>query len=144
VRARYRYARDNPSPEAQNQFTRFSRALEVFHDRGGTVVTGIDPTGGGDVVPGWANQRAVQLLIEAGFTPEEAVRVSTLNGARYLEVAEHIGSVEQGKRADLVLMRGDLRRDAEALRRMVLVFKDGVGYDSAALLGSVDATVGIR
>lgn len=141
---RFTYARDNPSPEAQEQYSRFSRALRVFHDRGGHLVLGIDPTGGGDVVPGWANQRALQLLIEAGFAPQEAVRVATLDGARYLEVAEHIGSVEKGKRADLVLMEGDLRTDSETLRRTVLVFKDGVGYDSAALLGSVQATVGIR
>jgi enamidase len=144
VRRRYTYARDNPSPRAQEQFARFSRALAVFHDRGGAVVVGIDPTGGGDVVPGWANQRAVSLLVEAGFTPEEAVQVATLNGARYLEVADQIGSVEKGKRADLVLMSGDLRTDPETVRRVVLVFKDGVGYDSAALLGSVEGTVGIR
>lgn len=144
VRQRYTYARDNPSPEAREQFVRFSRALKVFHDRGGAVVLGIDPTGGGDVVPGWANQRALQLLVEAGFSAEEAVRVATLNGARYLEIDEHLGSVEKGKRADLVLMRGDLRRDPGALRRMVLVFKDGLGYDSPALLGSVEGTVGIR
>lgn len=144
VRQRFTYARDHPSPEARDQFERFSRALAVFHDRGGHLVLGIDPTGGGDVVPGWANQRAVQLLIEAGFPVEEAVQVATLNGARYLEVAGHTGSVEKGKRADLVLMEGDLRTDPGALRRMVLVFKDGVGYDSPALLGSVRGTVGIR
>jgi imidazolonepropionase-like amidohydrolase len=88
--------------------------------------------------------RAIQLLIEGGFTVEEAVMVATLNGARYLEAADVIGSVEPGKRADLVLMEGDLRGDVDARRRPVLVFKDGVGFDAQALLDSVRGTVGIR
>lgn len=96
------------------------------------------------MVPGWGNQRAVQLLIEAGFSPEEAVRVATLEGARYLEAADVIGSVEPGKRADLLLMEGDLRSDPGTLRRPILVFKDGVGFDAPALLASVQGSVGIR
>lgn len=141
---RYTQARDNPNPDAQAAFEKMQRALKLFVERGGTLVVGIDPTGGGDVVAGFGNQRAVQLLVEAGFTLEEAVKISTLNGARYLEAGDVIGSVEVGKRADMILHEGDLRTDLEALRRPVIVFKDGVGFDALALLGSVKGTVGLR
>lgn len=144
VERRYTALRDNPSPAAQEQHRKMMEAVRIFFQRGGHLVVGIDPTGGGDVVPGYGNQRAVQLLVEFGFTAEEAVLVSTLNGARYLEAADVIGSVEVGKRADLILMDGDLRSDPETLRRPVLVFKDGVGFDAPALLGSVQGAVGIR
>lgn len=124
--------------------SKYMEMEKAFYDMGGTLVVGTDPTGGGDVVPGYANQRAVQLLIEMGLTVEQAIEVATLNGARYLEREDEIGSVEVGKRADLVLMRGDLRSDAEALRAMTVVFKDGVGYDSARLFESVKGWVGVR
>jgi enamidase len=141
---RYTRARDNANPEAQAAFEKMQRALHIFFQRGGDLVVGIDPTGGGDVVAGYGNQRAVQLLLEAGLTVEEAVMVSTLKGARYLEADDVIGSVEVGKRADLILMEGDLRLDLEALRRPVLVFKDGIGFDAPALLSSAQGTVGLR
>lgn len=144
IERRYTALRDNPSPAAQEQYAKMMEAVRIFFLRGGELVVGIDPTGGGDVVPGFGNQRAVQLLLEAGFTAEEAVMVSTLNGARYLEAADVIGSVEVGKRADLLLMEGDLRSDVDTVTRPVLVFKDGVGFDAPALLGSVRGAVGIR
>jgi len=144
VVARYTEARDHPNPTAQAAFEKMQRALKIFVERGGTLVVGIDPTGGGDVVAGYGNQRAVQLLVEAGFSLEVAVMISTLNGARYLEAGDVIGSVETGKRADLILHEGDLRSDLDALRRPVLVFKDGVGFDAPALLGSAKGTVGLR
>lgn len=123
---------------------RYMDMEKAFYDRGGHLVVGTDPTGAGDVVPGYANQRAVQLLMEMGLTPEQAVEVSTRRGAEYLERDAEIGTVEVGKRADLVLMVGDLTSDPDALRRMTLVFKDGVAYDSPALFESVGGWVGVR
>jgi imidazolonepropionase-like amidohydrolase len=123
---------------------RFMAMEKAFYEAGGTLLVGTDPTGAGDVVPGYANQRALQLLLEVGLTVEEAVEVATRNGAAYLERADSIGTVEVGKSADLVLMRGDPGRDPEAFRRMTLVFKDGVGYDSERLFASVRGWVGVR
>lgn len=117
---------------------------KIFYDRGGHLVVGTDPTGAGDVVPGYANQRAVQLLIEMGLTVEQAVEVATRSGARYLGQDDEIGTVEAGKRADLVLMAGDLTADHEAIRRMTVVWKDGVAYDSPRLFASVRGWVGVR
>ncbi|MEM7416257.1 MAG: amidohydrolase family protein [Gemmatimonadota bacterium] len=117
---------------------------KAFYDAGGHLVVGTDPTGAGDVVPGYANQRSLQLLVEMGLSVEQAVEVATLNGARYLERHDEIGSIEVGKRADIVLMTGDPTEDVEAFRAMTTVFKDGVGYDSAALFLSVRGWVGVR
>ena len=117
---------------------------KAFYDAGGTLVVGTDPTGGGDVVPGYANQRAIQLLMEMGLSAEEAIQVATLNGARYLEMDDEIGTLEVGKVADLVLMQGELVNDPEALRNVITVFKDGFGYDSARLFESVKGWVGVR
>ncbi|MEX2467044.1 MAG: amidohydrolase family protein [Gemmatimonadota bacterium] len=117
---------------------------KAFYDAGGVLVVGTDPTGGGDVVPGYANQRALQLLVEMGLTVEQAVEVATRNGARYLEREDEIGTVEVGKRADLVLIAGDPTQDVAAFRGTRLVFKDGVGYDSVKLFASVRGWVGVR
>jgi enamidase len=117
---------------------------KAFYDAGGFLVVGTDPTGAGDVVPGYANQRALQLLVEMGLTVEQAVEVATLNGARYLERDGEIGTIEVGKRADLVLLRGDPTADVSAFRATTVVFKDGVGYDSAKLFASVKGWVGVR
>jgi imidazolonepropionase-like amidohydrolase len=123
---------------------RYMEMEKAFYDAGGFLVLGTDPTGAGDVVPGYANQRAVQLLIEIGLTVEQAVEVATRNGAIYLEIDDEIGTVEEGKKADLVVMAGNPLEDPEAFRRMTIVFKDGVGYDSAKLFDSVKGWVGVR
>ncbi len=144
VMARVERNRQSEEDGASALLRRYMDMEKAFHDAGGLLVVGTDPTGGGDVIPGYANQRAVQLLVEIGLTVEEAVEVATLNGAKYLEMGGEIGTVEVGKRADLALMRGDLTEDLEAIREMTLVFKDGVGYDSAKLFESVRGWVGVR
>lgn len=131
-------------PHQTELLRRYMDMEKAFYQAGGLLVVGTDPTGGGDVVPGYANQRAVQLLIEMGLTPEQAVEVATANGARYLGRSDDLGTIEVGKRADLILMRGALNEDPETLRNMILVFKDGVGYDSQALFDSVRGWVGVR
>ena len=132
---------DNPATALLHRYMEMEKA---FYDRGGFLVVGTDPTGGGDVVPGYANQRAIQLLIEMGLTVEEAVEVSTKNGAIYLGQDDEIGTIEAGKRADLVLINGDVTTDIEQFRRMRIVFKDGVAYDSAKLFDSVKGWAGVR
>ena len=115
---------------------------KAYADAGGMLLAGIDPTSYGGVIPGFANQRMVELLHEAGFTPEESIRISTLNGATFLEVDNELGTVEQGKLADLVVLQGDPSSDITAVRNVRLVFKNGIGYDPAALLQAVRGRVG--
>jgi imidazolonepropionase-like amidohydrolase len=119
----------------------FERA---FVAAGGLMAAGVDPTGIGGALAGFGDQRNYELFIEAGFTPPQAVQIMTLNGARILGVQQTLGSVEAGKLADLVVLRGDLTADPSVIRSPTIVFKDGVGYDSAKLIASVQGRVGVN
>ena len=109
---------------------------------GGLLLAGPDPTGNGGVIPGFGDQREVELLVEAGFTPTEAIRIATLNGATYLGLADRIGTIAPGKNADLMIVKGDPSKTIADIENVEIVFKDGVGYDSAKLLESVRARYG--
>ncbi len=119
----------------------FERA---FAAAGGLLAAGVDPTGIGGAIHGFGDQRNVELLVEAGFSIEEAVQICSANGATILGVDEELGTIESGKVADLVLLEGDLASDVSAIRNPTIVFKDGVGYDSAQLIESVKGLVGVR
>jgi cytosine/adenosine deaminase-related metal-dependent hydrolase len=120
-------------------------AFEVaFARAGGLLLSGPDPTGNGGVLPGFGDLRGVELLVEAGFTPVEAIRIATANGARYLGQLDRIGTIEAGKRADLVVVSGDPATRIADIENTELVFKDGIAYDPAKLLGSVRGMVGTR
>jgi imidazolonepropionase-like amidohydrolase len=108
------------------------------------LLAGLDPTGIGGVVAGFGDQREVELLVEAGFTPVEAIHIATYNGAKYLGDLGSVGTIEPGKQADVVVIRGDLSQDITAIENVEIVFKDGVGYDSAKLIESVRGMVGSR
>jgi imidazolonepropionase-like amidohydrolase len=118
-------------------------ALEhAFVAAGGLLLSGPDPTGAGDVLPGFGDQRGVELLVEAGFSPLEAIRIATLNGATYLGREKEIGSVAAGKNADLMVIKGDPSKQISDIENVEIVFKDGVGYDSQKLLNSVRGRYG--
>lgn len=125
-------------------FRRAQRFEKMFAEAGGLLAAGVDPTGNGGALPGFGDQRNFELLIEGGFTPVEAIRVMSLNGATVLGLDDTLGSVEPGKIADLVVIRGDPVTDPASIRNTVTVFKDGVGYDSAKLIAAVKGQVGIR
>lgn len=119
-------------------------ALEAaFFRAGGFLVAGTDPTGGGGVIAGYANQRQVELLVEAGLSPLEAIKVCTMNGATYLGIADRVGSLAVGKQADLVLIGGDPSATISDIRKVETVFRQGVGYDPQKLINSVKGKVGI-
>ena len=133
--------------------TRWSKVWEVvlrkemefereFVKAGGLLMTGVDPTGWGGVVAGFGDQRGVELLVQAGFTPEEAIRIATLNGAMFLGEDSRIGTLASGKQADIVIVRGNPAQNIRDIRNVQLVFKDGVGYDPAKLIESVRGLVG--
>jgi len=114
----------------------------AFAVAGGLLLSGPDPTGAGDVLPGFGDQRGIELLVEAGFSPVEAIRISTLNGAIYLGREKEIGSVTVGKNADLVVIRGDPSKQVSDIENVEMVFKDGIGYDPQKLLNSVRGKYG--
>jgi imidazolonepropionase-like amidohydrolase len=116
----------------------------AFAKAGGTLLAGCDPTGIGGTLPGYGDQREVELLVEAGFTPVEAIRIQTEYGAKFMGVGDHIGTIAPGKQADLVVVHGDPSKNIADIEKVETVFKDGVGYDSAKLLDSVRSLVGLR
>jgi enamidase len=119
-------------------------ALErAFVKAGGVLLAGTDPTGGGGVIPGYSNQREIELLVEAGFTPVEAIRIATLNGATYLGRDGRIGTIAAGNQADLVVLAGDPSKNIADVRNVETVFKQGVGFDPAKLIAAVKGGAGL-
>ena len=119
-------------------------ALELaFARAGGMLVAGTDPTGSGGVIPGYSNHRQVELLVDAGFTPLEAISISTLNGAKYLGRDKSIGTITAGKQADLMIVAGNPAATIADLRKVEIVFRQGVAYDPARLVASVAGRVGL-
>src|SRR5579863_3208853 len=116
----------------------------AFSKAGGLLLAGLDPTGMGGVIAGFGDQREVELLVEAGFTPVEAIHIATYNGAQYVGDLDRIGTIAAGKQADLVVIKGDPSKKIEDIENVETVFKDGVGYDSAKLIESVRSVVGLR
>jgi len=117
---------------------------KAFVEAGGLLAAGVDPTGIGGALPGFGDQRNYELLIESGFAPVEVIRIMTLNGARVLGEDDEYGSIEAGKRAELAVIEGDPIARPSEIRNVRFVFKDGLGYDSAKLIESVEGQVGIR
>jgi imidazolonepropionase-like amidohydrolase len=133
---------EKPSADGQTRLTHEMRMERRFVEAGGLLLGGPDPTGDGGVLPGFGDQREIELLVEAGFSPVEAIRIATLNGAIYEGRQASIGSIEPGKNADLVVIKGDPSQTIADIEKTEIVFKDGVGYDSEKLLRSVAGRYG--
>ena len=146
ARVRYLQARARVSSET-NYVALLKKVMEferMFVQAGGLLIAGLDPTGNGGVVAGFGDLREVELLVEAGFTPVEAIKIASLNGAKFLGEDAHIGSVAVGKQADLMVVKGNPAANISDIEKVEMVFKDGVGYDSQKLIDSVQGLVGIR
>ena len=146
ARVRYLQARARV-PSTPDFMTLFRKAMEferAFVQAGGLLIAGLDPTGNGGIVAGFGDLREIELLVEAGFTPVEAVKIATLNGAKFLGEDTRIGSIVVGKQADLMVVKGNPAANIGDINNVEIVFKDGVGYDSEKLIQSVQGLVGIR
>ena len=140
-RARARGGADSPALAELRKELQFEYA---FVKAGGLLMAGADPTGNGGALAGFADQRNIELLVEGGFTPVEAIRIATWNGAKYLGETDRIGSIVAGKQADLVVIDGNPAVRIADIRKVTLVFKDGAGYDPARLLDSVKGAAGLH
>jgi len=121
--------------------------MQFEHDfvkAGGVLMAGVDPTGAGGDLPGFGDQREVELLVEGGFTPLEAIHIATYNGAHFLGIDDKVGTLAAGKAADIMLIHGDPSANIADIEKLEIVFKDGVGYDSAKIIESVRGTVGLH
>ena len=118
---------------------RLKRIMEFeyqFFRMGGTLTAGVDA--GRHVVPGFGDQRNFELLREAGFKTEEAIKIMTSNGAEILSKSK-IGSIEKDKKADFVIINGNIEKN---IRNVELVFKDGYGYDPKLILDELEGKFG--
>ena len=147
ARVNYLTRRSSPPPGGPDLTALLKKEMEferAFVAAGGTLLAGCDPTGIGGTLAGFGDQREVELLVEAGFTPAEAIHIQTENGAKFLGESSRIGTIAAGKQADLVVIHGDPTKTIADIEKVETVFKDGIGYDSAKLLDSVRALVGLR
>ena len=146
ARVRYLTARARVSSDPGN-VALLRKAMDferAFVKAGGLLIAGLDPTGNGGIVAGLGDLREVELLVEAGFTPLEAIKIASFNGAKFLGEDARIGSIAVGKQADLMVVKGNPAVNISDIEKVEIVFKDGVGYDSEKLIQSVQGLVGIR
>jgi imidazolonepropionase-like amidohydrolase len=141
ARARARGGADSPALAALKKELEFERA---FVKAGGLLISGADPTGNGGALAGFADQRNIELLVEGGFTPLEAIQIATSNGAKFLGRLDRIGTIAPGKQADLLVINGNPAARIADIRNVKLVFKEGAAFDSAKLLESVRGQAGLR
>ncbi|HZR28190.1 MAG TPA: amidohydrolase family protein [Terriglobales bacterium] len=141
-------ARARITPEANTRTTGLiKKEMEfeyAFVKAGGLLLAGPDPTGNGGTLPGFGDWLELELLVDAGFTPAEAIHIATENGARFLGRDNSIGTIAAGKAADLVVIYGDPAAKISDIEKVETVFKDGIGYDSAKLIDACKGTVGLR
>ena len=146
--ARVRYLTARARVSSTGDFaTLLRKAMDferAFVKAGGLLIAGLDPTGNGGVVAGFGDLRQVELLVEAGFTPVEAIKIASFNGAKFLGEDARIGSIAPGKQADLMVVKGNPATTIADIEKVEIVFKDGVGFDSEKLIQSVQGLVGIR
>jgi imidazolonepropionase-like amidohydrolase len=115
-----------------------------FVKAGGLLQAGADPTSYGGVLAGYADQRGIELLVEAGFTPLEAIQIATKNGATYLGEEATIGTISQGKSADIVVLAGNPADNIHEIEKVETVLKQGIAYDPEKLTKSVQGLTGLR
>jgi imidazolonepropionase-like amidohydrolase len=151
------------SPEAKNEYMAsrtkiaetgqgipleiFKKGMEyerAFYKAGGILASGVDPTGNGGALFGFGDQRNVELLVEGGFAPVEAIQVATSNGAKALGIFKETGSIEVGKNGDLVLIDGNPAANIADIRKVELVFHNGLTFDSSKMIAAVKGLVGTR
>jgi imidazolonepropionase-like amidohydrolase len=141
---RARVATSQRSAIAAEFFKKEMEFERMFVKDGGLLLAGEDPTGYGGDLAGFGDQREIELLVQAGFTPLEALRIGSYNGAEFLGRTQEIGTIAPGKAADLVVIHGDPSKNIEDIEKVEIVFKDGVGYDSAKLIDAVRGQVGLH
>ncbi|MGA8763486.1 MAG: amidohydrolase family protein [Candidatus Sulfotelmatobacter sp.] len=124
-----------PSPDAELGEKRFEKYVSIvgtLHKAGIPIVAGTDQT-----VPGHSLHREIELYVQAGFTPMEAIQAATSVAARAMGLEKEVGTVEKGKRADLIVVRGDPLKDIHNTRNVEAVITNGTMYDTSELWKSV-------
>jgi cytosine/adenosine deaminase-related metal-dependent hydrolase len=124
-----------PSPLADVQEKMFAKLVAVtgaLHKAGVPVVAGTD-----QMIPGHSLHREMELYVQAGFTPMEAIQAATIVPARVMGLDKEVGTVEPGKRADIILVDGNPLESIRNIRNVKYVIAGGKMYDCAELWRSV-------
>jgi imidazolonepropionase-like amidohydrolase len=120
------------SETMEKMFEKYLAIVGLLHKAGIPVVAGTDQT-----VPGYSLHREMELYVQAGFTPMEVIQAATSIPARVMGVEKDTGTVQKGKRADLILVNGDPLEDIHNLRNVEFVITNGAMYKTAGLWQSV-------
>jgi len=124
-----------PSPIADLIERMFKKELAIIgalHKAGVTIVAGTD-----QAVPGHSLHREIELYVQAGFSPMEAIQAATIVPARVMGLEKSLGTIEVGKRADVIIINGDPIEDIRNTRNVEKVISNGIMYDAAELWRSV-------
>jgi imidazolonepropionase-like amidohydrolase len=137
--------RGPPPPESgAAEFAQRVLELKSLYEAGGEdlLIVGTDEPVYTSLLPGFAFHRELLAMVRAGLPPVAVLKAATINGARALEIADKLGSIEVGKLADLYVARGNPLEDVTAARNVKLVIKAGKVYDPASLLESAEGKIG--
>ena len=120
----------SPSDTATShaRLARMLANIKAAHDAGVPLITGTD-----EGIPGFSVYREMELFVKAGLTPMEALRAATAISAQAMRVEQDVGTIEPGKRADLLVLDANPLEDISNIRRVRFVVKNGRMFESAAL-----------
>jgi imidazolonepropionase-like amidohydrolase len=113
---------------AAASFRQFLATVRLLHEAGIPIVAGTD-----QAVPGFSLDREIELYVKAGFKPMEAIQAATLVPARAMGMEKESGTIEPGKRADVILVDGNPLTNISDIRKVSTVFAGGKMYQPAAL-----------
>jgi imidazolonepropionase-like amidohydrolase len=133
-----------PNMQFQRIYDVKFREIKRFYDAGGgrLITLGTDHPSWGEYLSGFASHRELQAFVLAGITPADALKMATINGARALRMSDALGSIEPGKLADLVVVRGNPLEDIRHTRQVRRVMVRGELHDAQALLDSAKGRLG--
>jgi len=115
--------------------------IKELNDRGGLIVAGTDPVVP-MLIPGFGLHREMELLVEAGLSPIDAIQAATINAAEALKKQNEFGSIEIGKKANFVVVQGDPSQNINDISNTIMVIKDGIQYDPTILRESSLGKIG--
>jgi imidazolonepropionase-like amidohydrolase len=120
------------SEQSAARFRLLLATVRLLHEAGVPIVAGTD-----QAVPGFSLDREIELYVQAGFTPMEAIQAATLVPARAMGMEKESGTIEPGKRADVILVDGNPLENISDIRKVSTVFAGGRMYRPAALWTAV-------
>jgi imidazolonepropionase-like amidohydrolase len=117
---------------ARTRLERGLRIVKALHDAGVPIVAGTD-----EGIPGYSVHREIELYVEAGLTPMEALQAATIVPARAMKMDGELGTIERGKRADMIVLNANPLDAIRNIRAVRWTIRDGRVYDAPALWQSV-------